>query len=194
MEQNNKYISVSYALYDTTEGKSELVEQTTDDRKFIFISGMGVTLPAFENAIADLAQGEQFDFTLTPEEAYGERYEERVIELDKGIFCINGQFDAQHVQVGAIIPLQNQDGNRFNGVVLAITDNKVKIDLNHPLAGKTLNFKGTIEEVREATAEEISKMAQMLSGEGGCNGSCGNCGEGGCGNGSCGEGGCGSCH
>ncbi len=194
MEQNNKYISVSYALYDTTEGKSELVEQTTDDRKFIFISGMGVTLPAFENAIADLAQGEQFDFTLTPEEAYGERYEERVIELDKGIFCINGQFDAQHVQVGAIIPLQNQDGNRFNGVVLSITDSKVKIDLNHPLAGKTLNFKGTVEEIREATAEEISKMAQMISGEGGCGGCNGSCGEGGCGNGSCGEGGCGGCH
>ncbi len=155
---------------------------------------MGVTLPAFENAIADLAQGEQFDFTLTPEEAYGERYEERVIELDKGIFCINGQFDAQHVQVGAIIPLQNQDGNRFNGVVLSITDSKVKIDLNHPLAGKTLNFKGTVEEIREATAEEISKMAQMISGEGGCGGCNGSCGEGGCGNGSCGEGGCGGCH
>ena len=194
MEQNNKYISVSYALYDTTEGKSELVEQTTDEQKFIFISGMGVTLPAFENAIAGLAQGEQFDFTLTPEEAYGERFEERIIELDKGVFCINGQFDAQHVQVGAIIPLQNEDGNRFNGVVLAITDQKVKIDLNHPLAGKTLNFKGVIEESREATAEEISKMAQMLSGEGGCGGCNGSCGEGGCNNGSCGEGGCGNCH
>lgn len=194
MEQNNKYISVSYALYDTTEGKSELVEQTTDDHKFIFISGMGVTLPEFEKAIVNLTQGEQFDFTLSPEEAYGERYEERVIELDKEIFSINGQFDAQHVQVGAIIPLQNQDGNRFNGVVLSITDNKVKIDLNHPLAGKTLNFKGTIEEIREATAEEISKMAQMISGEGGCGGCNGSCGEGGCGNGSCGEGGCGGCH
>ena len=194
MEQNNKYICVSYALYDTTEGKSELIEQTTDDRKFTFISGMGVTLPAFEKAIVNLAQGEQFDFTLTPEEAYGEHYNERIIELDKTIFCINGQFDAQHIQIGAIIPLQNEDGNRFNAVVLEITDNKVKVDLNHPLAGKTLNFKGTIAESREATAEEIAKMAQVLSGESGCGGCHGNCGDGGCGNGSCGEGGCGGCH
>lgn len=183
MEQNNKYISVSYELYDVTGGNHDLVEQTTEDRKFIFVSGMGVTLPAFEEAVAGLAQGEEFDFTLTPEQAYGERFEERVIELDKQIFCIDGQFDAQHVQVGAIIPLQNQDGTRFNGVVLDITDSKVRVDLNHPLAGKTLNFKGSIVQSREATAEEVAQMAQLISGEGSCSG----CkGEGGCNGGSCG--------
>ncbi len=194
MEQNNKYISVSYNLYDITGGKSELVEHTTDESKFIFISGMGVTIPAFEKAIADLEQGEQFDFVLTPEDAYGERFEERVIELDKNIFCINGQFDAQHVQKGAIIPLQNADGNKFNAVVVDITDTHVKVDLNHPLAGKTLNFKGSIEVSRPATAEEIAQMAQVLSGQGGCSGCNGNCDKGNCGEGNCGEGGCGGCH
>ncbi len=189
--ESNKFIIVSYQLYDVTDGKSELIEQTTDDRQFIFVSGMGVTLPAFEQNIAPLAKGESFDFTLQPAEAYGDRYEERIIELDKGIFCINGKFDAQHVQQGAVIPLQNEDGNRFNGVVLEISDIKVKVDLNHPLAGMTLNFKGTITESREATAEEVAGMAKLMSGEGGGCGHCsGNCGEGGCGEGGCGEGGC----
>lgn len=199
--ESNKFISVSYQLYDITDGKSDLIEQTSDERPFIFVSGMGVTLPAFEEQIVNLAKGESFDFTLAPEQAYGAHYAERVIELEKEIFTINGQFDAQHVQVGAIIPLQNEDGNRFNGVVLEIGDSKVKIDLNHPLAGKILNFKGEITESREATAEEVAGMAKLMSGEshGGCSGCNGHCGEGECGEGHCGgeghhgEGHCG-CH
>ena len=150
---------------------------------------MGVTLPAFEEKVVDLAEGEEFDFELDPEQAYGLHYDERVIDLDKQIFTINGQFDAQHVQVGAIIPLQNEDGNRFNAVVKNITDEKVTCDLNHPLAGLKLNFCGQVLESREATAEEIAKMAQIISGEaGGCGGGCDNCG-GDCKDGNC-EGGC----
>lgn len=198
METNikNKFIVVSYALYDVTNGdngEEMLIERTTDERPFIFISGMGVTLPAFEEKVVDLAKGDEFDFQLDPEQAYGQHYDERVLELDKQIFTINGQFDAQHVQVGAIIPLQNEDGNHFNAVVKNISDTKVTCDLNHPLAGLKLNFCGQILESREATAEEIAKMAQMISGEGGgcsggCSGGCDNCG-GDCKDGNC-EGGC----
>ncbi len=199
METNNKnkFISVSYALYDVTkgeDGEEQLIERATEERPFIFISGMGVTLPAFEEQIANLEKGAEFDFVLEPEQAYGLRFEERVIDLDKQIFTINGQFDAQHVQVGAIIPLQNEDGNRFNAVVKEITNDKVKCDLNHPLAGLKLNFCGQVQESREATAEEISRMAQLISGEagGGCSGGCENC-EGGCKEGEAKEGGCENC-
>ena len=195
METNNKnkFIKVSYALYDVTkgsDGEEQLIERTTDERPFFFISGMGVTLPAFEEQVVNLAPGEEFDFELEPEQAYGQHFDERVIELDKQIFTINGQFDAQHVQVGAIIPLQNEDGNRFNAVVKNITDDKVTCDLNHPLAGLKLNFCGQILESRDATAEEIAKMAQIISGEAG---GCGNCG-GDCKDGNCEKGGCENCN
>ena len=194
METKNKFIVLSYALYDTTkgdDGNEVLIEKTQDERPFIFVSGMGATLPSFEQQVLNLEKGAEFDFELTPEQAYGERFEERVIELDKQIFTINGQFDAQHVKVGAVLPLQNEDGNRFLGLVLAIGDDKVKIDLNHPLAGKKLNFCGEVLENREATAEEVAHMAKLLSGEaGGCGGNCGgdcngNCGDGGCQDGNC---------
>lgn len=199
---NNKFIIVSYALYDTTkegDGNEVLIEKTDEARPFIFVSGMGATLPAFEEQILKCAKGEEFDFELTPEQAYGEHFDERIIELDKQIFSVNGQFDAQHVQVGGVVPLQNEDGNRFLGLVLAITDDKVRIDLNHPLAGKKLNFCGEILESRDATAEEVAHMAKLLSGEGnegGCGGGCEKCGgdcgnkEGGCDNT---NGGCGNC-
>lgn len=126
-KQQNKFIVVSYALYDVTNGdngEEMLIERTTDERPFIFISGMGVTLPAFEEKVVNLAKGEEFDFQLDPEQAYGQHYDERVLELDKQIFTVNGQFDAQHVQVGAIIPLQNEDGNHFNAVVKNISDTR----------------------------------------------------------------------
>ena len=133
--------------------------------------------------------------SVSQTEAYGEYVAERVIELDKQIFHINGKFDESQIYVGAIIPLQNEDGNRFMGNVLEITDSKVKVDLNHPLAGCDLQFQGTITECRDATDEEIVQMINRLSG-----GGCGGCGGGGChSNGECsggcnsGEGGCGGC-
>jgi len=57
--------------------------------------------------------------------------------------------------VGNDIPMQNNEGQTLMGKVLEITDDKVKMDFNHPLAGLDLFFKGEILDVRKATAEEI---------------------------------------
>ena len=194
-----KYIAVSYKLYTLDEeGKGHLVEQTTQGKPFLFLSEFGLTLPAFEENIKSLATGDTFDFTLNEDQAYGEYEEERVVELDKAIFTINNHFDHEHIRKGAIVPLQNEDGNHFLAQVVDITDDKVVMDLNHPLAGKKLNFKGSVEESREATTEEIQGMINRMSGEG-CGCGCDDC-ENGCGHDhkdGCGhdhKGGCGHCH
>ena len=99
---------------------------------------------------------------------------------------------------------KNEDGNFFIAKVLEIGADKVKVDLNHPLAGNKLNFKGYVIENREATNDEIQTLLNHMNG-GGCSGHCGGCeNEGGCkGEGGCGhhdekhskEGGCcGHCH
>jgi FKBP-type peptidyl-prolyl cis-trans isomerase SlyD len=198
----NKYIAVSYKLYTIENGNKKLVEETTTEKPFQFISGLGTTIEGFENAVVELEKDGKFDFTLTKDNAYGDYVQERVLDLDKEIFSINGKFDSDNIYVDAIVPLQNEDGNRFNGHILAISDDKVKIDLNHPLAGKELNFVGSIVESREATNEEIERMVTILSGEGECGGcgcdDCGGCGsdkgEGGCEHHHGQEGGCGHCH
>ena len=97
------------------------------------------------------------------------------IDLDREMFCINGHFDHENIFKDAIVPLQNEDGNRFYGRVLEITDDKVKMDLNHPLSGKTLCFSGKVLESREATKDEIQGFINRLSGEG-CGCGCGDCG------------------
>jgi FKBP-type peptidyl-prolyl cis-trans isomerase SlyD len=89
--------------------------------------------------------------------------------------------------------MQNEDGQYFQGRVVAIDDQQVRIDLNHPLAGRELNFNGHIVESREATNEEIQQFINRLSG-GGCGEGCGGCGGCGSDDGGCGGGGCGKCN
>lgn len=178
MEQTpHKYVTVAYELYtDNEKGIHELVEKAPTEHPFQFISGMGFTLDSFESKILPLAEGETFDFVLKQDEAYGPYMQEHVIELPKETFSVNGKFDKDMVYPGAVLPLVNADGNRFNGLVLEVKDNTVIIDLNHPLSGKDLHFKGQVIVMRDATDEEIKELANMMSGEGGCGG----CGEDGC--------------
>ena len=195
-KKHNMFMAVSYTLYTVDGDNREKIEEAPTTKPFEFISGFGVTLDEFEKQIVELEPGAQFDFELTKDQAYGDFEEERVLDLDRSIFQINGHFDHENIFVDAIVPLQNEEGNRFYGRVLDITDDKVKMDLNHPLAGKTLNFKGRVLEKREASNQEIQNLVNFLSGEGGCG--CGDCG-GGCGDHEC-DGhhdhgcGCGHCH
>ena len=188
----HRYIAVSYRLYTDSENGKEMVEEATAERPFNFISDFGIALDAFEKKLYDTQENEDFDFTLEKEEAYGDYVQERVLDLDREIFTVDGKFDTMHIYVNAIIPLQNEDGNRFYGRVLEIGKEKVKVDLNHPLAGKTLHFVGKVLENREADEREIQTLIAQMSGSccgSGCSGGCG--GEkGGCG-GNCN---CEGCH
>lgn len=190
MDTTNKYITLAYKLYATMQdGKREIIEEATVKHPFQFISGMGLTLDAFEAQILPLKKGDNFDFTLSVDEAYGPYVEEGVQTVPRSMFEINGKIDATRIFEGAVVPLMNSEGERFNGTITQITGQQITVDLNHPLAGKPLNFIGSVVEHRDATTEEMQEMVKLLSGEGGCGGCGGNCG--GCGEGECGEGGCG---
>ena len=127
MEQKDyKYISVAYKLYDITDNKQELIEETAKDKPFVFLSGFGTTLEDFESNLVGLAEGADFDFVLSPDRAYGEHVDTRVVELDKQIFSVDGKFDSKNIYPEAIVPLQNEDGNRFLGRVVSIGSDKVK--------------------------------------------------------------------
>ena len=127
----------------------------------------------------------------------GEIVTGQVIEVSKDVFKIDGRFDSEHIYPGSVVPLMNADGARFNGTIAEVKDTTVTVDLNHPLAGKALNFVGEVTENRDATKDEIQGMLNMLSGEGGCGCGCDSCG--GCDD-DCGcdghhhGGGCGHCH
>ena len=194
----NLYIETSYKLYEVDGDKKELVEATQDGRPFVFISGMGFTLPKFEEELSKLNKGEDYTMTLSPAEAYGERNENMVDELDKSMFCVDGgKFDENVFYVGAVIPLQNSEGAMFYGRITEITDKKVKMDINHPLAGKNLLFEGKVLENRPASKAELTAFVNAMNSEScGC-GSCGGDCDCGCGDDHHHDGGCGcgcGCH
>ena len=178
MENKNRFVSISYSLYIDEDGEKRLVEKTTDDKPFELITGFGIALDSFEQQVTPLEKGAKFDFSLTKDEAYGDYRDDLLMELGRDVFSINGHFDHEHVYQDAVIQMQNEEGNRFYGRVVEVGDEKVKIDLNHPLAGETLYFKGEVLENREATEDEINHLMKHLTG--GCGGHCGDC-EGGCG-------------
>ncbi len=168
---NNKFVSLCYDLNVGEGEERELMEQATTEQPLAFIFGMGMMLETFEKNIYGLGTGEKFSFTLTPGESYGEYLEDRVVELPKNIFEVDGKFDSERVAEGQMLPMMDTDGNRLMGAVLEVTDSNVLMDFNHPLAGETLHFAGEILDVHEPTAEEIAAFTSGCGG--GCGGNCG---------------------
>lgn len=166
-------MSVVYQLYSLKDGKSELEEQTSDDRPFEFITGFSVALDAFEEKVKDLEKGSDFDFELAPAQAFGEYVAEGVHKVGREVFTVNGHFDHDNIFEGAVITLMDNEDHQFMAKVVKIEEDGVTVDTNHPLAGKTLNFKGKVIENREATEEEIQHLIKHMTG--GCGG-CGGCG------------------
>ena len=165
-------VSLTYDLrIEGAEG--ELIEQATAEKPLTFVYGAGTMLPKFEALLEGLEQGSTFDINLSCEDAYGELDKNAVVDLPKHLFLVEGRFDDEIIKVGNSVPMMSAGGQRMNGLVLEITDENVRMDFNHPLAGEDLFFKGDILEVREATDEEIAATV---------GGGCG-CGSGGCGTG-----------
>ena len=175
----NKFVSLIYDLYVGEENERELMESATEEQPLQFIFSTETMLPAFEENIKGLEAGSEFQFTLTPENAYGEYIEENVAELPKNIFEVNGKFDDEYITEGITLPMMSSTGERMNGSVLEIKENVVVMDFNHPLAGETLHFSGKIIDVHEPTIEEIAAISQTMGrGCGGCD--CDECGDEGC--------------
>ena len=189
--ENQKVVTLQYDLYvDGENGKEEMMEKATADAPLVYCHGEGMMLPAFEQAMHGLAEGESFDFRIACADAYGEYDTDGVLELDKKMFYNgDGEFDSERVYVGAIVPMNTADGQIINAQIAEITKDKVTIDLNHPLAGENLHFVGKVLNIRDVTEGELKALHHR-----GCGGCGGHCNGGDCG-GDCQEGGCGgNCH
>ena len=157
----NRVVSLSYSL-SLTNG--QIADEATAEQPLVFIHGVGQTLPEFDARIEGLSVGEGFSFTLTAEQGYGESDERWIIELQKSIFE-GPDVPADILRIGALLPMQDQDGNPMDGKLVEIGDETVKLDFNHPLAGEALHFTGKVESVREATSDELDHG--HVHGEGG---------------------------
>lgn len=112
-------------IFVTTKGGTPL-EVTIGNGKF---------LPGFEKGIIGMETGETKTIILPPEEAYGPRREELVVDVKKSDF----PHDITP-NIGQQLQARQKDGSVINVIVTHIDENTVTLDANHPLAGKTLTF------------------------------------------------------
>ena len=151
----DKVVTLTYELHRNDE-KGEIIQKVDEKRPFVHLFGVGTLLPAFEENLANLETGDEFGFHLKADDAYGNTTEEAIIAVDKKMFEIEGKIDENMLAVGRILAMQDENGNPIDGKVIAIQDDKVIMDFNHPLAGQDLYFSGKVLEVRDATEEETS--------------------------------------
>lgn len=177
-----KYVEFGYDVYRlNADGTETLVHQTDveDPEAIIFGVTPGV-IDALANALEGLEKGGKFDVTVKADDAFGPVNPEHIIELDRELFEVDGKFDSEYVKVGNVVPMLMADGFRINGLVLEVGSEKVKMDFNHPLAGKDVRFNGEVYGVRDATPEELHPSGGCCgcgSGDGcGCGDSC-DCGD-----------------
>lgn len=155
---NNMVVSVNYRL-TVNEGNSaeELVEETNAENPFVFLFGVGGLLEEFEGNLRGLKAGDSFDFIIKAENGYGGNTNENVVRIPLAAFVAEGEeLDTDMVQPGNFLPMVDDQGNQMQGLVVDVNDEFVTMDFNHPLAGKDLHFAGSVNEIREASAEELA--------------------------------------
>lgn len=144
-------VAVSYELQ--VEGK--LADKAGADAPLQYIHGTGMLLPKFEAALEGKEPGDSFAFTLSPEDGYGTYNPALLAKIPLDAFKVNGKLMTEFLVPGRVLPMLNGEGQVVRGTVTSVSEDSVVMDFNHPMAGKTLNFSGKVESVREATEKEL---------------------------------------
>ncbi len=162
MVENAKFVQIEYTgtfdngeIFDTNVGMDPLEFQV----------GSGSIISGLENGLIGMNLSEEKDITVVPEDGYGDYNEEFVLTVPLSEMRANFE-----PEPGMVISIQMENGNLIPARVTDISDDNVILDLNHPLAGKTLHFNVKI--------IDINDEAQLDS-------SCSSCSEDSCGDGGC---------
>ena len=124
-------ISIEYPL--TLDDKS-VVDTNVGGQPFTYVQGNQQIIPGLEKGMEGLKVGDSKQITVQPTEGYGDVQQEAVIEVNKS------QLPPEALHAGAQIQGTGPDGQPLHGQVKEVKDDKVVLDFNHPLAGKTLHF------------------------------------------------------
>ncbi|MFQ3621661.1 MAG: peptidylprolyl isomerase [Spirochaetales bacterium] len=144
----NCVVSIHYTLF-SDEGVE--LDSSIGRDPLSYIHGTGQLIPGLERELEGKKVGEDISVTLSPEDGYGYYNEQLVLTLPKDRFE-----NSDSIQVGMEFAGQTRDGSYHIFRVLDVAGDTVRVDGNHPLAGKTLTFNVHIEGIREASPEELS--------------------------------------
>jgi FKBP-type peptidyl-prolyl cis-trans isomerase SlyD len=134
--------------YTLTNAQGEELDSSKGGEPLGYIHGTGSIIPGLEKALEGKKEGDQFEVTIPPEEAYGERDETLIQKLPRSAFP--AEVD---LAPGMQFQARSSAGTQII-TVTAVEGDEVTVDSNHPLAGESLTFALEVTEVREATDEE----------------------------------------
>ena len=146
--QNNSAVSFHYSLTDD-DGIS--IDSSEGKEPLGYLHGAGNIIPGLEKALEGKKVGDSLTVAVTAAEGYGEVQKELIQEVPHEAFQ-----GIDNIEPGMQFEAQTGQGGSVPVTVIAVTEEIVTVDGNHPLAGKNLNFDVTITEVREASEEELA--------------------------------------
>lgn len=153
---DNHVVTLHYSV-KTQDG--DLIDESQSSEPLSFIQGSKFMIAGLEDALYGKQKGDKFDITIEPEQAYGFRQDNLVQEVPASMF------EGMDLDVGMSFRATTDEGEQ-SVIIIDKDDEFVTVDGNHPLSGLTLAFDVSIEDVREATKEELEHG--HVHGEGGC--------------------------
>ena len=130
--ENGLYISIDYT---GTLQNGEVFDSSQERQPLEVQVGVGQLIKGFERELMGMSVNQKKSFTLSPEDAYGNRDESLTRDFARSDFPADLE-----PQVGMTIGLQTAEGRRMPALITHLDEDKLSVDLNHPLAGESLNF------------------------------------------------------
>ncbi|MGC3997005.1 MAG: peptidylprolyl isomerase [Anaeromyxobacter sp.] len=145
--EKGSVVELDYSLH---LGDGEVVDKSEPGDPLTYLHGEGQIVPGLESALEGLSPGEAKQVVVAPADGYGEKDDSGVQQVPRTAFPPGFQ-----PQIGMQLFAEGPNGEEVPFTVSDIGLETITIDLNHPLAGKTLHFEVTVRGVRQATAEEL---------------------------------------
>ncbi len=142
----NKVISIHYTL---TNDSGNVIDESKENEPLVYLHGAGNIISGLENALTGKAAGDKLTVTVSPEDAYGARMDDRIQTVPRSMFQ-----GIEQIEPGMQFHAEGNTGP----VVVTVTKiegDDITVDGNHPLAGETLTFDVEVAEVRDATTDEL---------------------------------------
>ena len=158
MEDEIKHGDTISVNYTGTLESGEVFDSSEGNPPLKFTVGAGQLIKGFDDTVVGMKKGDKKNVTITPENAYGERRDDHVVDFPRANIP-----EDMEMKVGTVVQLSDESGRAFPAVVTEINNDAVKMDVNHPLAGKTLIF--DVEIAETGLESDIP----------GCGGNCGSC-------------------
>lgn len=145
--RNDTVVSLDYKL----RVDDEIIDASQENQPIQFIQGKGHIIPGLERQIEGMKIGESKEVYITPEEGYGVIDENAYGEIPRSEFPPDIPLEKD-----VVLQMRNNEGQVFDAVIEEVGDENVKLNFNHPLAGKDLLFNVTVVDIRPATEEELA--------------------------------------